>query len=85
MERAVLQFRADGELVFEKKYTNLKPPEMERLTIKKEALRLSESSRIQVTLTGPEGRDDGKETKGQKVHDDVCKTAAENGKGGGGQ
>lgn len=85
MERAVLQFRADGKLVFEKKYTNLKPPEMERLSIKKEALGLSETSRILVTLAGPENRDDGKETEGQKAPGDACRPAAENRKGGGGQ
>ena len=85
MERAVLQLRADGELVFEKKYTNLKPPEMKRLTIKKNMPGLSEASRVQVILAGPESRDAGKETAGRKVPGDACRPAAENRKGGGGQ
>lgn len=50
MKKAALVIEADGDPVFRKTYTNLAPPEMERLTIKKSALGLKRGHKVKARL-----------------------------------
>lgn len=50
LPKGTLQITVDGDLVFEKRYTNLKPPEMERLKINMEEFHLKETSKIQIAI-----------------------------------
>ena len=55
MDAATLCVEVDGETVFKKRFTNVKPPEMERFTLKKEMLSLNGSEKVRVYLTESEG------------------------------
>ena len=50
MDKCVIQFKAFGEVVFEKKYQRLKPPEMERLEIPLDKFRGSQELTVDVSI-----------------------------------
>lgn len=52
MEQASLVIEADGQTVLRKTYRNLKPPEMERLTVKKSILGLKRGAVMKARLEG---------------------------------
>lgn len=56
MPMATLSITVDGIPVVQKKYSHLKPPEMERLVIKKSILQLTEKSNVSICLQGGDAR-----------------------------
>lgn len=50
LDEGTLTIAVDDEVLFTRKYRNLKPPEMERLEVNFEELNLTEASRVRISL-----------------------------------
>lgn len=50
MDKAVFSIKVDGKTIFEKKYFNLKPPEMERLILNLSDLGIKQDSKVEMEV-----------------------------------
>lgn len=57
LPEGTLTITVDGEVVLTRKYRNLKPPEMERLEVNFEELRLTEASRVRIFIVEGGGKE----------------------------